>query len=138
MSIQLSSDRAGLLAASVVLCLALAGCGGNANSRCFIQSISISPGSAIVDHTAAPPGNTQQFDAFAASVPQGCAVAQSNLTTVIWSVSDPVNVSIGGTPGPAFGAATCKAATSGAVTVTGTLNQTDFAPVSATASLTCN
>jgi hypothetical protein len=136
--IQFCSDRRGPLAASVVLSLALAGCGGNANNRCFIQSINVSPGSATADHTATPPGNTQQFDAFAASVPQGCAVIQSNLTTVIWSVSDPVNVSIGATPGPSFGLATCKAATSGAVTVTGTLNQADIAPVKATASLTCN
>jgi hypothetical protein len=138
MRIQFCRDRVGQLAAFVALCLALAGCGGSANNGCFIQSINVSPGSATVDHTAAPPGNTQQFAAFAASVPQGCEVAQSNLTTVIWSVSDPVNVSIGATPGPSFGVASCKAATSGAVTITGTLNQADLVPVKATASLTCN
>lgn len=138
MRLEVLSNRRALLAAFTVLCFALAGCGGDTNNRCFIGSITVSPGSATVDHAAAPPGNTQQFAAFAGSVPQGCAVAQSNLTDVIWSVSDPVNVSIGSTPGPSFGIATCKAATAGAVTVTGTLNQTDFAPVKATATLICN
>lgn len=138
MRIQFRSDRAGLLAAAVALCFALAGCGGNNAGRCNIQSINVTPGTATVDHTAAPPGNTMQFAAFAASVPSGCAVAQSNLTTVTWSVSDPANVSIGATSGPSFGAATCKAATTGAVTVTATLNQTGSAPVQSTASLTCN
>ena len=138
MRLQVLTNQWALSVASAMLCFVLAGCGGNTNNRCFIGSITVSPGSATVDHTAAPPGNTQQFAAFAGSVPQGCAVAQSNLTNVIWSVSDPVNVSIGSTPGPSFGIATCNAATAGAVTVTGTLNQTDFAPVKATASLTCN
>jgi hypothetical protein len=137
MGVQFLNSCRALAAAATVLCFALAGCGGN-NNRCFIGSITVSPGAATVDHAAAPPGNTQQFAAFAASAPQGCAVAQSNLTNVIWSVSDPVNVSIGGTPGPSNGLATCKAATAGAVTVTGTLNQTDLAAVKATATLTCN
>jgi len=138
MRLQVLSDRRALSAAFMALCFALAGCGGSTNNRCFIGSITVSPGAAIADHTAAPPGNTQQFAAFAASVPQGCAIVQSNLTNVIWSVSDPVNVSIGSTPGPSNGLATCNAATAGTVTVTGTLNQTDFAPVKATATLTCN
>ena len=138
MRLQVLTNQRALSVASAMLCFVLAGCGGNTNNRCFIGSITVSPGSATVDHTAAPPGNTQQFAAFAGSVPQGCVVAQSNLTNVIWSVSDPVNVSIGSTPGPSNGLATCNAATAGAVTVTGTLNQTDFAPVKATATLTCN
>jgi hypothetical protein len=123
---------------SLLVFAGLLGCGGSTNNRCFIGSITVSPGSAIADHAAAPPGNMQQFVAFAGSVPQGCEVVQGNLTNVIWSVSDPVNVSIGSTPGPSFGTATCKAATAGAITVTGTLNQADFAPVKATATLTCN
>lgn len=128
-----------LLTALAGLCLTVAGCGGNNTQHCNILSITVSPGTATLDHTAAPPGNTQQFAAFASSVPQGCVVTQSNLTNVIWSVSDPAKVSIGATSAdPTFGAATCKAATSGAVMVKGTLNQTDFAPVTATASLTCN
>jgi hypothetical protein len=138
MRIRFFSDHMGLSTACILVCLALTGCGGTPINGCNIQSINVAPSAATVDHTATSPGNTQQFAAFAASVPQGCAVAQSNLTTVTWSVSDPVNVSIGATSGPSFGLATCKAATSGAVKVTGTLNQTDFAPVIATASLTCN
>ncbi len=138
MRLQLLSDRIGLLTVCILLLILLAGCGGNTNSQCKIFSINVSPSAATADHNAASPGNSQQFAAFVASGQSGCAFAQSNLTNVIWSVSDPVNVSIGSVQGPSFGLATCKAAASGAVTVTGTLNQTDFAPVKATASLTCN
>ncbi len=138
MRLQLLSDCKRFSTACSLFCLTFANCGGSPVIGCKTLSINLFPKTATVDHAAAPPGNTQRFVAFAASVPQGCVVAQGNLTNVIWSVSDPANVSIGATRGPSFGAATCKAATAGAVTVTGTLNQTDFAPVKATASLTCN
>jgi len=137
MRFQFLRQHEGLSAVTILLYLALAGCGGNSNNGCFIESIRVSPGSATVDHTAAPPGNTVQFAAFADSVPQGCAIALSNLGNVIWSVSDPVNASIGSTPGPGFGVATCKAAAPGTVNVKAVLNQIDFAPIEATASLTC-
>lgn len=131
-------SRISLSVVSSLLSIAVGGCGGSGNNQCFIQSITVSPPSATADHAAASPGNQQQFAAFASKVPQDCAVTQSNLTNVLWSVSDPVNVDIGATSGPSFGAATCKAATSGAITVKATLNQADFAPVEATASFTCN
>ena len=119
------------------LLLTLAGCGGN--HVCKISTINVSPNSATINHAAAPPGNTQQFDAFQTSAPSGCAFAQSNLTTVTWTVSDPVNVSIGATSqDPNFGKATCKNATAGPVTVTGTVPAGDGTNVVNTASLTCN
>jgi len=135
---QFCSGRKVLLAVCILLSIVLAGCGGNTSSGCRILSLNVSPNASAVNHNAAAPGNTQQFDAFAGSTTPNCAVAQSNLTTVTWSVSDPVNTTIGTTPGLSYGVATCKAATSGAVTVTATLSQTDFAPVTGTASLTCN
>ena len=120
------------------LFVVLLGCGGKSATRCKINSINVSPAAATVNHTAAPPANTQHFDAFIASEPSGCVFILSNLPNATWSVSDPVNVSIANPPDPAFGTATCKAATAGAVTVTATVPAGDGTNVSNTASLTCN
>jgi hypothetical protein len=123
----------------VPILLVLAACGGKSTIVCKINSINVSPATATVNHAAAPPGNTQQFDAFEASAPSGCVFLLSNLTTATWTVSDPVNVSIGATSqDPNFGKATCKAATAGAVTVTATVPAGDGTNVVNTASLTCN
>ena len=134
----LSGQTAVLSAVSILPCLALTGCGGKSATECRILLINLDPGSATVNHAAAPPGNTKQFLAFVGSEPSGCSFAQSNLTTVVWSVSDPVNASISNVQGLTYGVATCKAATAGTVIVTGTLSQTNFRDVSSTASLTCN
>ena len=120
------------------LFVVLLGCGGKSATVCKINSINVSPATATVNHTAAPPGNTQHFDAFIASEPSGCSFILSNLSNATWSVSDPVNVSIANPPDPAFGTATCKAATAGAITVTATVPAGDGTNVSNAASLTCN
>ena len=120
------------------LFIVLLGCGGKSTTVCKINSINVFPVSATVNHAAAPPGNTQHFDAFIASEPSGCGFILSNLSNATWSVSDPVNVSIANPPDPAFGTATCKAATAGAITVTATVPAGDGTTVSKTASLTCN
>jgi len=133
---RLRSPRLFMLAG---LFLALAGCGGKTNTVCKITGMSVSPNTATINHAAVAPGNMQQFDAFQTAAPAGCAFALSNLTTVTWTVSDPVNVSIGATShDPNFGQATCKNATAGAVTVTGTAPAGDGTNISSTASLTCN
>ena len=125
--------------AMFVLILVFAGCGGNSAVMCKINSITVSPATATVSHTAASPGNTQQFAAFIASEPSGCAFQLSTLTTATWSVSGPANVSIGATSqDPAYGKATCKNATAGSITVTATVPAGDGTTVSRTASLTCN
>ena len=124
-------------AVGIIFSTAFSGCGGNTSS-CKITAINVSPTTATVSHTAPSPGNTQHFAAFAASSTNGCAIQQSNLTSVIWSVSDQVNVSISNTQDATFGTATCNGATAGAISVKATLSQTDFAPVTSTASLTCN
>ena len=51
---------------------ALAGCGGKSVTVCKITAINVFPVAATVDHAAASPGNTQQFDAFAAAETNGC------------------------------------------------------------------
>lgn len=125
-------------AVTLLLSLAFFGCGGKSSPACKINSINVSPASATAVHTAAAPGNMQRFSAFIASEPPGCFFTLGSLSNAAWSVSDPANVSISNPPDPAFGTATCKAATAGAITVTATVPAGDGANVSNTASLTCN
>src|SRR5215467_3544492 len=103
-----------LLALSTLGCLAVLGCGGHTtNEGCKILSINVSPATSTADHTAAPPGNTQHFDAFIGSVPQGCSFITGNLFNAVWSISDTVNVSVSNAQDSTRGNATCKGATAG-------------------------
>ncbi|MGZ4878427.1 MAG: hypothetical protein ACXVIO_09585, partial [Candidatus Angelobacter sp.] len=68
----------------------------------------------------------------------GCFEALGSLQTATWSVSDTTNISISNVHDATFGTATCKAATSGAATVTATVPVGDGTNVTNTASLTCN
>jgi hypothetical protein len=130
----------GLLALSPLGCFSLSGCGGNSMaSDCRITAINVTPATASADHAAPAPANTQHFDAFIAAVtPSSCVFITGNLSTVTWTVSDSMNVSISNVQGPTYGTATCKGATVGAVTVTATRTESDGTKVSDTASLTCN
>jgi hypothetical protein len=123
---------------SLLVFAGLPGCGGKTTTMCKINSINVSPATATVNHAAAPPANTQHFDAFIASEPSGCGFILSNLTTATWSVSDATNVSISNVHDATYGTATCNGATSGAATVTATVPAGDGTNVSNTASLTCN
>jgi hypothetical protein len=99
-------------------------CGG---MSCSLVGVNVSPQSAALDH-ADSNNNSQQFFAFS-SVSGNCATLaasaqatmQSSRRDVVWSVSDPVNVSISNTNDETFGKATCLNTTSGSVTVTATL-----------------
>ena len=122
-----------LASALAALC---AGCGGRSSSDCVVTGIGISPDPASADHLAAPPGNNVPFLAF--NITAGnCPLAPTQpRQDVIWSVSDPLNVSIGNTAGVDYGVATCKAAASGVtVTATGAIDSGIIAKGSA--SLTC-
>lgn len=115
-----------------LLCVA-PGCGDDCAS---IESLTINPASATISHSAAPPGNTQNF----AALPHfRCGThTQSSLGDgVTWTTSDPVNTSISGT---GTGTATCINATSGPVTITATtaVRAGSSRTVSATTPLTCN
>ena len=132
-----SCRHAGRVSVFVFL-VAIVGCGGNSAPACKLTAINVFPKTATVDHAAVAPGNTQHFDAFAASASPGCAVALSNLTTATWSVSDNTNVSISNVHDATYGTATCKGATSGAATVTATVPAGDGTNVVNTAALTCN
>jgi hypothetical protein len=129
---------AGLFSGLFLLYLATTGCGGKSSTRvCKLTAISVSPRTATVDHTIAPPGNTQHFDGFDSSSTPGCFAVQGNLTTTIWLVSDTTNINIGNVHDATYGVATCRGATTGAATVTATVPDGDGTNVTNTASPTC-
>jgi hypothetical protein len=131
--------RTGLFSGMFLLYAAITGCGGKSSTPlCKLTAISVSPNTAMVNHLAASPGNTQHFDAFDSSSTPGCVVVQGNLTTATWSVSDTTNISISNVHDATYGVATCKAATAGAATVTATVPAGDGTNVTNTASLTCD
>ncbi len=118
-------------------------CGADTHN-CDLTGLTVSPQSATANHSAAAPANSQQFSAFP-QTPVGCAVAQTTLTTVTWSVSDAQNVSISNAHDQTYGVATCINAISAPVTVTGTAPAGNppcptcpVRSVSGTASLTCD
>jgi hypothetical protein len=112
-------------------------CGGSAAPNCALATaLTVSPSVATGDHTAASPGNQTQFLGFDQVVP-GCPPPPSFRTDLTWTVSDPVNVTIGNTPGPNNGMATCINATAGAVTVTASGLNIQGATITGTAAPTC-
>jgi hypothetical protein len=131
--------------AAAVLLLALfpaIGCGGSSNPTpaCFITGINVFPQTAVVDHSATAPGNSQQFLAFQSSAPPGCAFAAAALQNAVWTVSDPVNASISNAHDQSntnYGRATCINAAASPITVTATVPSGNGGDVSATAILTC-
>ena len=127
---------------SIGLCVLLSffmlGCGGKANQGCNISTLSITPQSALASHTAASPGNQQQFQA-GFTLPPGCIPPPIPLNFATWSVSDPSNVSISNTNDQTFGTATCVGATKATVTaITSDGRLTGGGSASGTATLTCN
>lgn len=113
-----------------------AGCGGRSSSDCVITGIGVGPDPASADHLAAPPGNNVTFIAFNLTTGNCPLRPTQPRQDVIWSVSDPLNVSIGNTVGVDYGVATCKAAASGVtVTATGAIDKGIVAKGSA--SLAC-
>lgn len=118
--------------------LVVMGCGGSSTPVCKLTTISVSPPTAVANHTAVAPGNMQEFLAFDSTSIPGCVHTLANLTTATWSVSDTTNVSISNVHDATYGVATCKGATTGAATVTATVPVGDGTNVTNTASLTCN
>lgn len=127
-----------LLAAPLVLC----GCGGSTCSSSW--EIQISPTSAMVSHSAAPPKNQTQFIAIAAPTAQaGCAIPQVVAREFpTWSNPDPAAIQISSADDLTNGTVVCKAPTNGPVTLTGTFTQMVSpmvsGPATKTVQLTCN
>jgi hypothetical protein len=113
-------------------------CGGSSAPDCSVATaLNILPSVATADHSAAPPGNQTQFVGFDQLVP-GCPPTPGPLRTDLkWTVSDPVNVTIGNTQNVDYGLAACKNATAAAVTVTATGTNSKGATITGTSTLTC-
>ncbi len=128
-----SGDFVRTLSTLFLLPFMLAGCDNS--TFCFVSTLNVSPQNATV-----PPGNSQQFLAFGSTTTVACTITNSNLRSVTWSVSDPVNVTISNTPDATFGNAACTGATAGPVTVTATLpaSANGGHPVTGTATLVCD
>jgi hypothetical protein len=111
-----------LLFALIIGLIALAevSCGGQTIDPKCITGIVVTPANSTADHLMPPPGNQQQFQAFA-QTPPGCTTVQANLTSVNWSVSSIQDATISNAGDATFGTATCRNATSNPVTVTAML-----------------
>jgi len=108
------------------------GCGGSSN--CDAIGLQIGPATAMVNHTAAAPANSQQFSA-TFQLKDGCAgIATAALVISNWSASDP-SVALSASPSGMV-TATCTAAVAGPVTITA--NQVGGQMLTGKAMLTCN
>ncbi len=101
----------------------------------------VSPTSATADHTQASPANQVKFQATVApTASPGCAVPNWIMTAApTWTNPDPRDISIDSSSDTSTnGVATCLGATNGAVTLTASFTLGTNAPVTQTATLTCN
>jgi hypothetical protein len=121
-----------------LLIIVTAGCGGKSQVNCGVAlQLGVIPQSATADHAAAAPGNKASF--MAADVPPpGCPPTPGPLRTDLkWSVSDPVNTTIGNTPNVDYGVATCINATPAPVTVTAAGPNSVGTTITGTGTLAC-
>lgn len=128
----------GLLAALAMSC----GCAGGTQMGNCAGSIvtNVAPASATVNHSAAPPANQVQFIATQApTAPPGCPVPQwIRRVYPAWSNPDPTDITISSANDSTNGTAICKGATSGAVTLTGTISSASGSdPITKSVQLTC-
>jgi len=119
----------------------LAGCGSQ-NPACGPGPpvLAVSPATATADHTAAAPGNQQQYTATSRPAAAGAGCATPDVIarlTPTWTVSDTLHISISNASDATNGVATCLGPTIGAATVTATVGSGATA-TKLTASLTCN
>jgi hypothetical protein len=113
--------------------LPAAGCGGNP-SNCDPTSLKVGPATAMVNHTAAAPANSQQFSA-TFQLKDGCAgIATAALVISNWTASDS-SVALSASPSGLV-TATCTAAVAAPVTITA--NQAGGQMLTGKAMLTCN
>jgi hypothetical protein len=86
--------------------------------------MNVGPAVATADHTAAAPGNEQQFKAvqgYSLSGTPSCETpALQALAYPTWTNPDPLDINISSGNGPGNGLTVCKDATSGPVTLTAT------------------
>lgn len=130
------------VAAALFILAAALGCSGlGSSSQCPISGINVSPQAVTIDHTAAPPANSQMFLAFQTSSSPGCSFTAAQLQNAFWTVSDPVNASISNSHDQNninYGRATCINAASSPITVSASVPSGNGSiAVGANATLTC-
>jgi hypothetical protein len=136
--------RVGFFAGLLSAIAAAIGCGGNGTigGNCSLSTvIAVSPTSATANHAAVPPGNQVQFIGIGRyTAPPGCAApALAWIAYATWSNPDPTDIQINSATDSTNGTAACKAATNGAVSLTGLFPTSGNPPQSITQSvqLTC-
>ena len=121
-----------LLLAGIVI--STIGCGGHTMmDPCTVVGLNVGPGSATVNHTAAPPANGQSFFANPKFF-SVCGAATAVPLNSNWTASDPsvhLSPAQGGTT-----TATCTAALASPATITAI--SADANKFTGTATLTCN
>jgi hypothetical protein len=111
------------------------GCGGMSTPDCGVNGITVGPQTAMIDHTAAAPANTQVFSAtFQFKANAGCLPVTSALVSSNWTASDP-SVHLSQSPTGQV-TATCTATVASPVTISAT--SADNNMFTAKAALTCN
>lgn len=127
----ISRSFSGVFAGAVFL--SIIGCGGNAPD-CGISGLNVVPSSAMADHAATAPGNSQVFSAsFQFKNSSGCVAITAALVNSNWTASDP-SVHFSSTP-TSMVTATCTAAVTNPVTIIATSADGQMLP--GQASLTC-
>jgi hypothetical protein len=116
----------------------LAGCGAASPDCTLSYVLEVSPATATANHSAAPPGNQQQFRALSQpTAGPGCAIPAYGVEALpVWTNPDPLAISISSAQNQTNGLATCLTATDGAVTLTATVGTGQTAQTK-TVSLTC-
>ena len=122
--------------------LSLAGCGAGPNNHCTtVPVLTLFPATAVVNSSAKPPGNQQQFAAsiaYKASSP-GCAVPALAIQAFpAWTNPAPIHISISSAQDGTNGLAVCKGPTGGPVTLTANAADPSSQPLSGAVQLTCN
>jgi hypothetical protein len=117
----------------------LVGCGAGSPNCVYSTYLELSPKTATADHSAAAPGNQQQFTSESGETAKGtdCAVPLVvEQVRPVWTNPEPLEISISSANDSTNGLATCLAATNGPITLTATTGSGKSA-ATATASLTC-
>ena len=132
---------AGCIAALFTGLTMISGCAaGGARCTNVSYGIQVMPASATINHAAASPGNQTQFlSEVSITAPPGCPISEMAARAFgTWSNPDPAAIQISSAADNTNGIAVCKAATKGAVTLTGTFTQLASGTVTKTVQLTCN
>ena len=70
--------------------LAGAGCGGSSTNNCKVTALNVTPQSMTVNHTAAPPANSQTFTSSGQLTGNGvCTGNTAAMVSSNWTASDP-------------------------------------------------